>query len=78
MHDNKQLTFDGVLSSAKLPYDCFWLEYNTLVGMDGIHDLENTSYGALIQRIGAEAVRMYIIVGIKYISMSMLHTRIRC
>ena len=29
MHDNKQLTFDGVLSSAKLPYDYFWLEYNT-------------------------------------------------
>ena len=69
MHDNRQLTFDGVLSSARLPYDCFWLEYNTVVGIGSLDDnggLENTSYGALIQRIGVEAVRMYIIVGLKW------------
>jgi len=76
MHDNKQLTFDGVLSSAKLPYDCFWIEYNTLVGTgygepDG---LESSSYGALVQRIDTQSVRMYIIIGLKWPKMPMMST----
>jgi len=75
MHDNRQLSFDGMLSSVKLPYDCFWIEYNTMVGMgDGSDGLENSSYGALIQRIGTEAVRMYVIIGLKWSNSPMLST----
>jgi len=65
MHDNKQLTFDGMLSTAKLPYDCFWLEYTSRIGIGDVDEIEYAKYGALIQRIGANAVRMYIITGLK-------------
>ena len=64
MNDNRQLTFDGVLTSAKLPYDCFWLEYTTVVGTNPAEDgVKCVNYGALIQRIGSEAVRMFIVIG---------------
>jgi hypothetical protein len=69
MHQNKQLTFEGVLSSARLPYDCFWLEYSTLLGTKAFvykdHKLERVHYGALIQRINLSAVRMHIVIGMK-------------
>lgn len=65
MHDNKQLTYKGVLSSAKLPYDTFWLEYQTRVGMDADDEIENVMHGALIQRISGEGVRMFIITALK-------------
>ena len=66
MNDNKQLTFEGMLSSAKLPYDCFWLEYTTVIGTNPVEDgVECVNYGALIQRIGTDAVRMFIVIGFK-------------
>jgi len=81
MHENKQLSIDGMLSSAKLPYDCFWLEYNSMVGtgqdeegVDPDDILENTAYGALVQRLDTKAVRMYIIVGLKWPNIPMLST----
>jgi len=64
MNDNKQLTFNGVLSSAHLPYDCFWLEYSTRVGM-GYDDIEVGHFGALVQRIGTSSVRMICVTGLK-------------
>lgn len=66
MHDNKQLTFIGVLSSARLPYDCFWIEYNSTTGLGGVDDeVDYASYGALIQRIDSNKVRMTIVTGLK-------------
>jgi len=65
MHDNKQLTFEGMLSTAKLPYDCFWLEYTSNIGIGEVEDIEYANYGALIQRINTDTVRMYIITGLK-------------
>ena len=68
MHDNKQLTFNGVLSSAYLPYDCFWLEYNTTAGLlaEG-DDVKHASFGALIQRIDGARVRMIIVTGLQFV-----------
>jgi len=75
MNDNRQLTFEGVLGSAKLPYDCFWIEYNTMIGMGTDEpDLDHCSYGALIQRIGSIGVRMYIIIGLKWNDADMIST----
>ena len=66
MKENKQLTFIGVLTSARLPYDCFWIEYNSTTGLGEVaNDIEYGSYGALIQRIGETAVRMTIVTGLK-------------
>lgn len=66
MHDNKQLTYIGVLTSARLPYDCFWIEYNSKTGLGGVVDeIDYASYGALIQRIDSERVRMTIVTGLK-------------
>lgn len=66
MHDNKQLTFQGVLSSARLPYDCFWLEYSTTIGISAVPDIKRVPYGALIRRNPNGSVRMYIIVGMEF------------
>jgi hypothetical protein len=65
MHDNKQLTFTGVLSSAHLPYDCFWIEYTSTTGLGDADEIAYASYGALIQRIGSDRVRMAIVTGLK-------------
>jgi hypothetical protein len=66
MHDNKQLTFIGVLTSARLPYDCFWIEYTSTTGIDNFaSEIEYAAYGALIQRIDTERVRMTIVTGLK-------------
>jgi hypothetical protein len=64
MKDNKQLTFKGVVSSARLPYDCFWLEYSTVLGVNKDDDIQSVSYGALVQSISTTAVRMYVVVGL--------------
>lgn len=63
MHENKQLTYEGVIKSAKLPYDLFWMEYNTTVGMGTMTDVRSCRYGALIQRIGGGKVRWIIVTG---------------
>jgi len=70
MNDNKQITFDGMLTSARLPYDCFWMEYTTNIGIVDDDEIDYAMYGALIQRIGTEEVRMYIIIGIKFADVS--------
>ena len=66
MHDNKQLTYEGMLTSAKLPFDCFWIEYKSIIGVEGIEDLERAQYGALVMRMPNNNVRMYIVIGTEY------------
>lgn len=66
MHDNKQLTYEGVLTTAKLPFDNFWLEYTSIIGIEEYPDLKHAQYGALVQRIHGDLVRMYIIIGTEY------------
>lgn len=68
MYENRQLTYEGVLTSAKLPYDCFWIEYSSVVGLDldDNRGVERAEYGALIQRISGDRVRMIIVIGAKY------------
>lgn len=65
MHDNKQLTYEGVITSAKLPYDCFWMEYRSIIGVEGMKDLETAQYGALVMKY-QDRVRMYIVIGSKF------------
>src|SRR5262245_55670702 len=76
MHDNKQLTFDGVLSSVRMPYDCFWLEYKTECGMGEIQigDPECINMGALLHKIEGGGVRMYIVTGLKWPDFDMMST----
>ena len=67
MYENKQLTFAGMLSSARLPYDCFWIEYNSVTGLgEAADEISHASYGALVQRINADQVRMIIVTGLHY------------
>jgi hypothetical protein len=66
MHDNKQLTYEGVIHSAKLPFDVFWLEYRSVIGVEGIVDLERAEYGALVVKDTNDRVRMYIVIGTRF------------
>ena len=72
MHENRQLTYEGVLTSAKLPYDLFWIEYKSIIGIEGIEDLANAEYGALVKRMPNGRVRMYVVIGTKYHDMGVL------
>jgi hypothetical protein len=66
--DNKQLSFHSMINSAKLPYDCFWIEYSTKMGVVPDDDIKRGMYGALIKRTGNTqdgAVKMYIVAGIE-------------
>ena len=68
MYDNKQITYQGMLQTVKLPYDCFWLEYQSRVGMQG-SEFNSASYGALIERQG-DTVYMTIVTGVDLIDKS--------
>jgi hypothetical protein len=64
MYENKQITYQGMLSTVRLPYDLFWLEYQSRVGMQG-SEFNSASYGALVERRGNE-VAMILVTGIDY------------
>jgi hypothetical protein len=66
MHDNQQLTYEGVLTTAKLPFDCFWIEYKSTLGIHEIYEAKRAEYGALVLRTPNERVRMYIIIGTQF------------
>jgi len=63
MHDNRQLTYEGVLTSAKLPFDCFWIEYKSILGIGDVYEAKRAEYGALVVRMSNDHVRMYIVIG---------------
>ena len=65
MHDNRQLTYEGMLTSARLPYDCFWLEYKSIIGFDGFKDIDRAEYGALVVK-HHDGARLYIVIGTPY------------
>jgi len=64
MYENKQITYSGMLSTARLPFDCFWLEYKSRVGMND-SEFKSASYGALVQRAGGDRVGMIIVTGVE-------------
>src|SRR5262245_15501146 len=68
MYDNHQLTFEGVIGSAKLPYDCFWLEFPTILGLspDPLDPVERAENGALVQKLSGDQVRMIMATGFRY------------
>jgi len=72
MHENKQLTYEGILTSARLPYDCFWIEYKSRIGVEGITDLADASYGALVKRMPNGNVRFHVIIGTRYHDLGVL------
>lgn len=70
LHDNKQLSMEGMIESAHLPYDCFWIEYSSLVGINEpgtpIDDIvRRAEFGALVLRV-SDRVRMFIVAGMHY------------
>jgi hypothetical protein len=65
MHENKQLTYMGMISTTKMPFDCFWIEYESKVGLDGTEEVvERAHYGALMHTLSDGGVRMYIVTGL--------------
>ena len=66
MHDNKQLTYEGIINTTYLPYDCFWLEYATQVDVDKMTGVSRILYGALVERMLNDNVRMYIVTGMDF------------
>ena len=64
MYDNKQITYEGLLRTVKLPFDNFWLEYASSVGLEGINAPFNKAYyGALVQRMPNDTVGMILVTG---------------
>ena len=66
LYENKQLTYKGMISTTHLPFDCFWIEYPSKVGLGDLADeVIVANYGALIHRIGhTGAIRMFIVTGL--------------
>lgn len=63
MHDNHQLTYEGMLTSAKLPFDNFWIEYKSVLGIGDVYEVKRAEYGALVVRMPNGNVRFYVIIG---------------
>ena len=72
MHDNRQLTYEGMLTSAKLPFDTFWIEYKSILGMNEIYEITRAEYGALVCRLPNGNVRMYIIIGTDFSDLGLI------
>lgn len=66
MHDNKQLTYEGIVSTTYLPYDCFWIEYTTTLDITALSGVSRLHYGALVERLLNDNVRMYIVTGMDF------------
>jgi len=69
MHDNRQLTYEGMLTSVKLPFDCFWIEYRSVLGIGDVYEAKRAEYGALVTRMPNSRVRMYIVIGTDFVDL---------
>lgn len=68
LYDNRQLDFDGMAASVRLPHDTFWLEYRSNLATDpsdsGEYLCEMTRTGVLVTRLG-EGVSLLIVAEIR-------------
>lgn len=67
LYENKQVSFEGILSTTNLPYDCFWIEYKSRLGMTGT-EFKSGSFGALVQKFDGDKVGMIIVTGLELIN----------
>lgn len=65
MNQNKQLSIQGIMASARMPYDCFWMEYASHAS-DGVarRYIDKLHYGVLVRKVsrGIDQTRVRMIV----------------